>query len=270
MAHTFDIIAPVDLAPVAEVAIGVQFEPLTGCTGGHLGWYWRECLADWPIASDAPALPPEFERFQAQGSRIATPQIILQELTSARLQVANPAGDRLVQVQRDKLFYNWRRRSAYPGFESLLGEFLDRFHAFCRFAAEVGLGTVVPNQWEVLYVDHVRKSAGWETPSDWHRFFPGLFPACPGPPTITCESASVQWKYELPPERGRLYVSAQHVLNTETAEEALQLQSLARGPIRADRLDQSLEAGLRLGHDSVSSIFRAIASETALQTWGLG
>lgn len=255
-------------APVVEVAIGVQFTPLPGFTSGHIGWYWRDCLSDWPQVAEAQPLPPQFERLEEP---TPTPTMVIFDSNPIRLQLTNAAGNRLVQVQRDKFFLNWRRTEgeAYPGFQRLRDEFLGRFADFARFVARIGFNQPVLNQWEVLYVDQVGSSSGCRSLADWGRFFPGLFPPAAEVPHLRIEARSSKVVYRIEPDVGRLYVSAQPAADPSRPEVFLQLETTARGPVHSGRPALAVEAELTSGHDAILGIFRSLTSEATLRSWGV-
>jgi len=95
--------------PVVETILGVQFDPLASWRNAHLGVFWKTLNTDdWPNVSDAPPLQPQFERF-AESARWAMfgAQLTLTQDPSARLQIKNKAGDRMIQLQNSRLHFNW-------------------------------------------------------------------------------------------------------------------------------------------------------------------
>lgn len=255
--------------PVVEVVLGVQFAPLLNFTSGHLGWFWRECLGrEWPRVVDAPPLPNQFETFEKRHGTPPMFQVKLGAATRApRLQISNQGGDRLIQVQQTRFIYNWQKKEGeaiYPSFTGMRAEFEGLFRYFHDFAVASDLGEVVPNQWEVTYVDQIPRGELWQTPADWHRVLPCLFGSCPGITGLTLEGASGEWEYEIPPARGRLHLAAQAGV-TDSGEPTLLLQTTARGPIGKE-LD--LSSGLDLGHDVARRAFLSITSPEAQTAWG--
>src|SRR5262249_28086253 len=151
---------------------------LPGWTGGYPGWFWKRYLPEqWENAADAPLLADQFELFgderqwgfpgiQVRVGPIGGP---------GRLQITNAAGDRMIQLQSNRFHYNWQKRDAvYPSYQTMRAEFDALFATFKTFAAEAKLGEVVPNQWELTYVDQIPRGALWDTPADWHMVLPGV------------------------------------------------------------------------------------------------
>jgi hypothetical protein len=147
-------------------------------------------------------------------------------------------------------------------------EFKVLFAGFLKMAADANLGEVVPNQWELTYVDHIPRGSLWDTPADWHKVLPGMLAARAGFTGSRLEGFSGEWHYEIEPRRGRLHLGVQHVRVASTGgTEVLQLRTTARGPIRKDP-GWDLDAGLELGHDVVRNAFLEITSPEAQRAWG--
>lgn len=112
--------------PVAEVVVGVEFEPIPqlGAVGlVRLADRWAD---EYPTVTEVPALPPTFGRGsmlppEALGDDVATLVPML------RLWLISKSNDFLVQIQNDRLLLNWRRIAEehnYPRYRSALR---DRF-----------------------------------------------------------------------------------------------------------------------------------------------
>jgi uncharacterized protein (TIGR04255 family) len=261
-----------DHPPVVETVLGVQFSPLAKFTNGHLGWYWKRYLGEeWSKSSDAPALPDQFETFdeQSRWSNTGLQLIVEPAAKPARLQVSNEGGGRMIQVQASRFLYNWQRRAAvYPSYDKMRGEFDRLFADFRRFTTDAGLGDVVPNQWELTYVDHIPRGMLWNSPADWDKVLPGIFAPRWAFLGTRLESVGSEWHCEIEPRRGRLHIVLQHVrAGSASGPEVLQLQTTARGPVRKEQ-GWDLDSGLRLGHDVIINAFLEMTSPQAQQAWG--
>jgi hypothetical protein len=101
-----------DSPPVVETILGVQFDRLAGFKNAHLGAFWKAVDAgEWPSVSDAPPLPPQFERFDEGATWGPGVQFQVTQDPSSRLQIKNRDGDRMIQVQSDRLHFNWLGQS---------------------------------------------------------------------------------------------------------------------------------------------------------------
>jgi uncharacterized protein (TIGR04255 family) len=257
--------------PVVETVLGVQFAKLPGWTSGHGGWYWKRYLSDeWESAADAPPVQDQFELF-GEERQWANPGLMLQLVDAIRLQISNKGGDRMIQLQPSCFLYNWQKQNTvYPSYQTMLTEFKTLFAAFLQFAAEAKLGEVVPNQWELTYVDHFPRGGLWETPADWHRIVPGLLTDKAALGGLPSESINAEWHYLIEPARGRVHVSLKSGRTTAAQEdsEVLLMQTTARGPIRQEP-GWGLDEGLELGHNAVIAAFMEATSAEAHQAWGI-
>lgn len=166
-------------------------------------------------------------------------------------------------MQATRFHLNWRRRGRrYPSYARLVEQFmthLDRFRAGLR---DNGLGDVIVNQWELIYVNSYPPSAGWETPADWPNVLPGLFgsPAVPG--WLVMEYRAAEWAYEIVPGRGRLHVAARPGTVDAEPGPTLLLELTARGPVGPAAASKTLREGLDAGHDALSETFEAVGGKS--------
>ena len=256
--------------PIVELAVGVQFAPLTEFSSAHVGVFWHECLGnDWKKATDAPPLADQFELFGEQKRwRVPGLELRLDPVGTPRVQIANDSGDCLIQIQSTRFLYNWRKREThYPSFEEVRDQFERHFQAFSAFAARVPLGKLVPNQWELTYVDSVPQGDLWQSVVDCQDVFPCLrLPAFSS--RVLTESVAIEYQLEIAPKRGRLHIGVGIGRNGGDPTPTILLQFTARGPIGKDPSD--LRNGLEAGHTAALEAFLAMASDKAKHHWGAG
>jgi uncharacterized protein (TIGR04255 family) len=172
---------PVDLPqweapPVDEVAISVQFNDIPGLKVVHYGQladrFQRLGLTQH---EDQGAIPPQFEVF---GKRVLPPQFQFQAgVPLPRVWYMSEDRHRLVQVQPDRLVYNWRKvegAGKYPRLNDVLPEFWDRCQIFQAFLADQGLPPLSLNQCELSYFNIIDVQEG-ET---YHEAFARVFRFC--------------------------------------------------------------------------------------------
>jgi uncharacterized protein (TIGR04255 family) len=259
--------------PLVETVIGVQFDQIPNLTSAHLGWYWREVLGkSWVRALETVPLQDQFENFGEQTRRLPFPGLtakMLSSLPSPRIQFMTEADDRVIQIQNTKFLYNWRKREAvYPRFKDLYPEFIGELDRFREFLKSASLGDATFNQWEITYVNHIEKGEIWNTPEDWHKILPRLFPAPRKSSGIRLERESGEISFEVTPERGRLHIQIVSGKSLESGDEILELNLTARGPIVRNNPTLGLDSGIELGHRVLVEAFAGMASETALKAWG--
>lgn len=262
-----------DSPPLIETVLGVQFAPIVGFTSGHFGWYWKKFLGpDWVKTAEVPPLPDQFENFGERTWQLPFSKLrFMESVMPDRLQIINSSDDHVIQVQNTRFLYNWRKREAtYPRFKILFPEFTNKLDEFCEFLRTAGLNDIVPNQWEVTYINHIPKGELWSSLDDFGRIFPGLSSRFSASSQETrLESVTGEWHFEIEPERGRLHVNLQHGKLNEGKQELLVVQLTARGPINAERSGWDLASGLQLGHHALVRTFFDACSQAALDHWGV-
>lgn len=266
--------------PVVETALSVQFNSLAGFTAAHAGWFWKEYVEklggegpsnQWKQVVEAARIPELYERFGSEDIWMPPSVQFRQGVMAPRVQIIRGDGERMLQVQDNRLIWNWQKReSAYPSFDTLLPEFRNMLNAFELFCLEAGFGKPTYNLWEVTYIDHVKKGTMWDSARNLNRVFPALT-APPvsirhAPPSDD-ETINANWRFSLADRRGRLYVHVQQARILPSNEEIIQFTITARGPIT---VTQSWEEGLNFGHEAVSETFLAMTSAEAQELWRKG
>ena len=261
-----------DNPPVVETVVGFQFRPLSGFTNAHLGAFWQHIgQQNWPTVADLPPLPRREERFTPEAQWGKRLKLQLSQDPSARVQVKNLDGSRMVQLQNGRLHLNWLGDGGdrYPRYTRVRSEFQSCLSQLFRFADDQQIGTVEPEQWEVTYVNHIPQGL-WGSPGDWTFFKPlNAVPSIDG--LIQAESFSGEWHFVLPEQRGRLHVQWQHAIQEEAEPtELIRLNLTARGPVaHSDHVESSILSGIDLGHETIVRSFRLLMSDSANREWKL-
>jgi uncharacterized protein (TIGR04255 family) len=260
--------------PVVETVLGVQFDRLPGFTNAHLGAFWKTLDTNvWCTVQDASPLAPQFERFDKGAQWAKGIQLQLTQDPTWRLQIKNQRGDRMIQLQNNRVHFNWLGESGgrYPRYDAVLEGFRSVLKDFVAFIEHERMGQFRPNQWEVTYVNHMPQGTVWNTPKDWSFFLP-LSKMIVG--DLQEESFGGEWHFVIPEERGRLHVQWNHGLKSASdgpdREEIVRLMLTARGPLEVNEdVENSIVDGLNLGRMTIVSSFRDLMSDTANQYWGL-
>jgi uncharacterized protein (TIGR04255 family) len=256
--------------PIVETVLGVQFNPLPKLTNGHLGLFWKSLGRGWPHADDALIVPLQSENFEEHRSwgEGASLQVSFPS-AATRLRIFNEGRHRMIQVQNGRLHYNWLKRGEveYPRYPVVLREFEKTWRDLVRFFNDNQLGEVVPNQWEITYVDHIPKGTVWETPSDWAELFRAIPLGIPQS-ELKLETIHVKMSFEIPDKMGRLHLSIQKGSHEDQKSrerrDLIRLGLTARGPINDV---QSLEAGFHKGHAVLVDSFEKLTSPKAHKVW---
>ena len=174
----------------------------------------------------------------------------------------------MIQVQNGWLVVNWMKREGqpYPGYAGVIKEFERTFGLFTEFASSEQLEAVIPNVWEVTYIDHIPRGTVWNEYADVPKALPGLLGGS------SCrhgrfETLSAKWTFRLEPNPGRLAVALQTARSTaDPSVDLLVMTSTARGPISAPNLDSLVES-LNFGQTVVVDTFMDVTSEGARAYW---
>lgn len=260
--------------PVVEFVLGVQFSPLDEFTSAHFGLFWsrlNQASAEWTLSGDAPWIEDRFETFDAP-AWVQRGRVHFRVETAprpGRICFENESRDRMIQVQASRFHLNWRKTEGLkPSYKSLITEFESRFEEFRRFCEDHRLGTVVPNQWEITYVDSFPQGEYWNSHADWATILPGLFgrwiPSTDG--RLVPEQRSAESSCEIRPRAGRLHVSAQTGTWESDPRTTLLLNMTCRGSIESGKV-ASLREGLDLGHRVSVETFLQITSQELHALW---
>lgn len=159
MSETRGESAPVNFArpPVAEVALAVQFAGPVTDDQSTLNGFWPRIRHRYPELVVQPALPPMREDFGP------IPGISFQFLNqpSARYWFLSSDQAEVVQVQGDRLAFNWRKEPMpgtvvgdYPRYPYVRERFAEVLTEFRSYAQD--RGTLLPANWcEIAYINQI-------------------------------------------------------------------------------------------------------------------
>lgn len=145
--------------PVIEVVLGVQFEQLHGFPITAIGELHKVYEKKYPVVQEHPLLEPKFENLNVDTFMPQHLTINLMDpVVIPRVWFLSEHGGELIQFQRDRFIYNWRRdepstETPYPRYEAIRGEFQERYGEFLSFLREKKLPMPQINQLEVTYVN---------------------------------------------------------------------------------------------------------------------
>lgn len=259
---------PLRNPPIIELAIGVQFTTERPADSSKLILFWEKHLRpQYPNCSEEPTIDDVFEKFgNGENWTVPTLQLRFEERPKLRYQFSNPDTGRIVQLQSTRMMANWvKQASDYPRYSTIHADLKSIYQRWLDYAAANNVGEVVPNQWELCYVNHILPCELWPSPSDWHRISQLFASEVGGFQPLELEDRSFQWRLLMPERTGRITLTAQQV-RTKQGGSALQLTILARGP--ATNID---EAHNRLdnAHDFILALFDRLATEEAKSHWGI-
>lgn len=216
--------------PVIEVVCGIQFVPIGALTIGHLGRWWSLISEDFPKCDEVAPLLPVIERFKAEA---VSGSEMLELLPFPRLWLTNRTGDQLIQLQKDRFLFNWRKTSeehVYPRYNFVRSSFDKYWNEFSSFITETIKSPLRPIQYELTYINHIPADASsWGKPAEIKNVLPDVSwrsdtaRFLPEP-----EGIDFQASFVLRDRLGRLHVRARNVQRDDNLAVIL-LEITARG-----------------------------------------
>lgn len=259
--------------PLIETATSVQFTQLSALSNAQIALFWDHKLrSEYPEHAYAEPIMSQSEQFSERPrKRPQFPMLRMGPFPPARLQMISKDKYRMVQMQNDRLVFNWRQldKGAYPRWQETREQFIRALLKFREFLNEENIGELKPNQWEVTYVNHILAGEDWKSPDDWEKLVPGLVGAGLKLPQLEKESLSTRIQLAIKPRKGRLHIELNHGFQSTEDEETeiLTLQLVARGPVESED-ETELMDGLDLGRSVIVRAFAELTGIEAHNRWG--
>ena len=92
--------------------------------------------------------------------------------SAPRLWLENTSGDKVVQIQPDRLIVNWRKGqsgSPYPRYRAIREMLVDAWGRLGVVCAELGYDEPCPERCEIQYINRLGPEQGWAMPQDTER-----------------------------------------------------------------------------------------------------
>lgn len=216
--------------PVIEVVCGILFEELDQVLAPHFGLLWEKYRSEYPECREVPPLTPAIETFEGPislGLRLENVPPL------PRVWFIHADKNGIIQVQRDRFLHNWRKirdTDEYPRYPQVIRLFKDRYNCFQSFLEENRLGEIRPKQYELTYVNHIRKGQAWEGLGCLRGLFPD-FAWRSDRDRFLPDPSGVNWRttFDMPERVGRLHVKIQNGKDRETGDEIIVLDLTVRG-----------------------------------------
>jgi uncharacterized protein (TIGR04255 family) len=259
--------------PVHEVLLAVQFDALADFRAYHVGKLWDRVRDRYSSIQEQAPLNLQFETFGV-AEPAETPSTIQIEalLAPPMARYWFEAGQRLMQIQQDRLIHNWRRgesEAEYPRYESVVREFLADFRAFSDFVKEEEFGAIRINQCEISYINTIFVPGAEEDPYKvidrvmrvWNR---------PDVRVGAFEQVTIQPRFVLSKDGepyARLHVTLQPAVRRSTRQPCLQLGFTVRGKPTDETIDSSL-AFFSEGREAIVKVFTDLTTPEMHKVWG--
>jgi len=259
--------------PVVEVALAVQFEPIPGLTTPQLGLIWdQRYRRDYPRVEEHAPLDPVVERFGTPGSTLRDVQIqLLNKPPTPRVWFLRSDSSELIQIQSDRFAHNWRKTGEgeeYPRYdEHIRRTFVEKFGSFEDHIKREALGTLVANQCEVTYVNHIE----CESHASLARVLSIGVLQTKDASLPELEELRVSGSFVLPDANGaplgRLRFSIDPAVRRADNAPIFRLNLVARGSPTEDGM-RGIMGFMDLGREWIVKGFAAITTQEMHQIWG--
>jgi uncharacterized protein (TIGR04255 family) len=258
--------------PVIEVVCCIYFNQMPAFQAAHLGSFWKRISKEYPVSQTQPELPP------LASSNFGFGQIIFGGIMGAvmggapfpRAWFISEDSRHLVQVQADRLVFNWRANpdnANYPSFRAVIRRFKAVFKKFSTFVASSNLGEVNISALELIYVNHIDRAHGFNGVSELSNLIKDFSFHADGDRVLeTIKALSVSSKFELPDNDGELNISMQPSQNAITGDQLVRLDLLARRFGTVANIDEAWN-WFDIAHAWIVHGFTDLTTPAAHQIW---
>ncbi|MCH7476836.1 MAG: TIGR04255 family protein [SAR324 cluster bacterium] len=238
----------------------MAFSKLEKLTVPYIGLLWEEYRKEYPESQEVSRLidPPQ--------GQIEHPE----EFFIPRVWFVNTDETRVIQIQNDRFFYNWRKRKqAYPNFDRVFPEFDDHFKKFRSFIQDHNLGNLELKNFELTYINYIPVGSGWTTLAEISHLFPDIaWKNKSGRFLPEPENLNAHLSFLLPEGNGSLVATIQKGRRLPDNVEILILQLRAKGfPVHDE--SQDFQKWFDLAHEWIVLGFEDLTSkEVQKEFWG--
>lgn len=257
--------------PVDEVVLSVLFKPLNRFLAPHLGAIWQEFKKDRFVRIvERPPVNPTIEVFPNQGEEA---EFEISNVPSfARIWFIHEDESKILQVQRDRFTFNWRRTDSdqkYPGFSAIFENFEDFYNRFGEMIKNLGIGSVTPSQYELTYIDQLMHGDGWNTLNDIGKVY-SMFTDFQQPDGSFWQGAElVNFRTSFPAThlRGRLHLAISNRVKMPEQKHTMQTDFTVRG--FPEQSEYRMEWWFKSARDQIRDKFACMfAEDIQTQVWG--
>lgn len=217
------------------------------------------------------AVQARFPKFDA--AMVAAPNLIpwpALTLPNTRALYIDANDTRLVQLQQDMFYTNWRRmrpEDEYPHYEAQRELFISEWAGLLSLLEDVGIAHPSLALAQVSYVNHVPIPTG-KTMGDVLNEVFGIWRPFAAPAKLgTARAGSLLAVYGLPETNAELTLQVAQVIRATDNVNMVQFQLTVTHRL-TERDDGTLILALDKCHNSVETAFLSLTSEAARSEWG--
>ena len=190
------------------------------------------------------------------------------EAQTPRLWLQNEAGNRVLQLQQDRIVLNWQKGGSddtYPRFATIRKSLVEAWGQLNQTMDDLQRDVPPPSICEVLYVNHLGADQGWSAAEDTAALI------APWGGTMSDEflpenpHEGFLLHYHLPDGQGWLNIDA-WTTDTRTDERLMVLTLVSRGSASSPNLDGALDF-MDLAHEWIVRGFTSVTTMEAHKKW---
>ena len=245
--------------PIDEIVCGLRFGSIKELKLGHFGILWQKFRPDFPkIEDQIPVNPIPAEDFE-KPDKFPLP----------RVWFIHRDENEIIQVQRNCFLHNWRKMRSddeYPGYEKVVENFEKYLSHFQEFLIEESLGHLVPQQYELTYIDLIPKGQGWESLGDLEKLFPNLL-SLTTQGSLLNDVRGINWQIilDLPNGLGEVVISIRNAQRISNKQEVIHVQFMAV----SNQAYQPMRGWFDDAHNTINNLFSNLVSDEIQEKfWG--
>ncbi|HEY8098290.1 MAG TPA: TIGR04255 family protein [Methylobacter sp.] len=256
--------------PIDEVAISVEFVPLSGWQMPHAGLYWARIKDRYPHTEVHPPLGPSPELPGGDSFQFAPPRFELVLPKSNRMWFISEDKVDVIQVQSDRFVMNWRKVAGdevYPRFDNGIRPRFEReWGEFKRFVKENALGNIEIKNFEISYVNHIVKGREWNTVEEAMGYFSYINKNVDMKFLPSVETMNLTGSFRMPSNKGALSFAILHALRQRDKREIIQFTLTARGKSISSSDEDQME-WICSGRECIVRGFADLTTSEAHKLW---
>ena len=269
MTHRPGHLPDFEASPLTEVALSVQFQQIPNFSFVDIGLLWNRFRSRFSRVEYHPPIPPSYETFGLNQGGIQQFQFnFAMAPPLPRSWFIDTLGNEVLQFQPDRFTHNWRKvgtGDAYPRYEQIRARFAAELDELASYLSERNLGSLIPNQCEITYVNIICTPDHRDATS---RIFNG-WNAVSGKYLGDTEDVAFTLRFVINNGEGdpvkRVVAQSAPGLD-DRGRPAIQFIMVGRGPPSTPTLGGALEF-MDLAREKVVCGFAELTTETMHQAW---
>ena len=251
--------------PVVEVALAVQLGGAIGYKAHHLAEIARRWEDEYPNVEERTPLPTM--RFGSNRPDLTLD--VSDEIETPRLWLQSATGDRVVQLQQDRIVVNWKRGTndgTYPRYRSIRKALLDAWDKLRASINDLDLDMPQPSICEAQYINHLGSDQGWHSAEDTQRFIAPWNGTMSDDFLPTDPHGRMLLHFHLPDKSGWLNIEG-WTTDRDGGEKLFVLRLASRGRAASPDIDGALDF-MDLAHEWIVRGFTSATTSDAHAKWG--